>query len=621
MFETLKFKSKKNYYSKLISKYKNNLKNTWSVIKEVIGKTKIRSSTLPRRHVLNGIETFDKTTIANGFNDYFSSIGEKLAKNISSDNTFESYLSRNNINFPEKELTDDELKSAFDQLKPNKSSGYDEIHPTVVKQAYNLIKTPLKYIFKLSINTGDFPDKLKIARVTPIFKSGEETFLNNYRPISVLPCLSKILERIMYNRLYTFLNENNLLYEKQFGFQAAHSTDHAIVELANQIYSKFNENKFTLGVFIDLSKAFDTVDHDILLTKLKFYGIHNMNHKWFRSYLTSRKQFIECDKTKTKTNIITCGVPQGSILGPLLFLIYVNDLNKSSNILNPIMFADDTNLFYSHNDIKTLFKTVNNELKNIHEWFKANKLSLNADKTKYVFFHKTRISDYLPLQLPTLYIDAYKIKRVYFTKFLGVMLDENLTWKKHIELIESKMSKNIGILYKAKFLLNKTCLKNIYFSFIQSYLIYANIAWASTNQTKLKKIYSKQKHASRIIFQEGRYTHARPLMKTLNALNIYQINIFQTLVFMFKLKNNMAPKVFQNQFKSIQHKYPTKYSLQNFKQPKTISKLTKYSITSRGPELWNNFINNETKLITNISRFKKTIKKQILNFENEIIHF
>ena len=173
LFETLKFKSKKNYYSKLISKYKNNLKNTWSVIKEVIGKTKIRSSNLPRRLVLNGIETYDKTTIANGFNDYFSSIGENLAKNISSDNTFESYLSRNNINFPEKELTDDELKSAFDQLKPNKSSGYDEIHPTVVKQAYNLIKTPLKYIFKLSINTGDFPDKLKIARVTPIFKSGE----------------------------------------------------------------------------------------------------------------------------------------------------------------------------------------------------------------------------------------------------------------------------------------------------------------------------------------------------------------------------------------------------------------------------------------------------------------
>ena len=181
--------------------------------------------------VLNGIETYDKTTIANGFNDYFSSVGEKLAKNISSDNTFESYLSQNNINFPEKELSDDEVKSAFDQLKPNKSSGYDEIYPTVVKQAYNLIKTPLKYIFKLSINTGDFPDKLKIARVTPIFKSGEETFLNNYRPISVLPCLSKILERIMYNRLCTFLTENNLLYEKQFGFQAGHSTDNAIVEL------------------------------------------------------------------------------------------------------------------------------------------------------------------------------------------------------------------------------------------------------------------------------------------------------------------------------------------------------------------------------------------------------
>ena len=185
----------------------------------------------------------------------------------------------------------------------------------------------------------------------------------------------------MYNRLYNFLREHNLLYDKQFGFQASHSTDHAIIELTNQIYNSFNENKFTLGVFIDLSKAFDTVNHDILITKLKYYGVKNTNIKWFKSYLSSRKQFIAYDQAEqtSMTNII-CGVPQGSILGPLLFLIYVNDLYKASTILNPIMFADDTNLFHSHSDIKTLFQIVNKELTNINKWFQANKLSLNAKK-------------------------------------------------------------------------------------------------------------------------------------------------------------------------------------------------------------------------------------------------
>ena len=180
--------------------------------------------------------------------------------------------------------------------------------------------------------------------------------------------------------------KNNILYEKQFGFQTAHSTDHAIIQLVNEISKSFEENKFTLGVFIDLSKAFDTVNHKILITKLKNYGIRNKNLKWFISYLSNRKQFISCDEQHTDMANITCGVPQGSILGSLLFLIYVNDLYKASKILNPIMFADDTNLFFSSYDIKTLFHIVNQELINIHEWFKANKLSLNSSKTKYVFF-------------------------------------------------------------------------------------------------------------------------------------------------------------------------------------------------------------------------------------------
>ena len=271
---------------------------------------------------------------------------------------------------------------------------------------------------------------MKIARVTPIFKTGDKTLVTNYRPISILPCFSKLLERIMYNRVYNHLNEFGILYKKQFGFQKAHSTEHAILQLQSmwkivveQIHEAFKSGEFTLAVFIDLSKAFDTVDHQILVKKLEKYGLSGEILEWFSNYLTNRKQFIEygncTKKTWTNFELIKCGVPQGSILGPLLFLMYVND----------IMFADDTNFFFSHKNIKTLFEKTNNELKIINEWFKSNKLSLNMDKTNYIFFHRSKQKDTIPLKLPKLSINNTKIKRVTTTKFLGTLIDEHLTWK------------------------------------------------------------------------------------------------------------------------------------------------------------------------------------------------
>ena len=235
---------------------------------------------------------------------------------------------------------------------------------------------PSKYFFNLSVEKGVFPDDLKIARVTSIYK-GEDS--SNCRVVSVLQCFSKILERILYNRLYKYLIENNISYSKQFGFQNGHSTDHAVVQLADQIIESFENNKYTLGVFIDLSKAFDSVDHSILLKKLEIYGITERNHGWVKSV----GQISEKEKTTLET--ISCGVPQGSILGPHLFLLYVNNLKNTSNILDPIMFADDTNLLFIHKDIRYLFQTINQEFENINQWFISNKLSLNMKKQKLVF--------------------------------------------------------------------------------------------------------------------------------------------------------------------------------------------------------------------------------------------
>ena len=226
-----------------------------------------------------------------------------------------------------------------------------------------------------------------------------------------------------------------------------------------------------------MSKAFNTVDHSILLKKLKLYGITDKNLGWFESYLSNRKQYIEIgENSKTDLKYVSCGVPQGFILGPLLFLVYVNNLSNASCLLDPIMFANDTNLFFNHRDIKHLFTVVNNELINIKDWFTANELSLNVEKTKYPFFHKPSKKDDIHLRLPKLIINNYEIQREESMKFLEVLLDQHLTWKEHIKLTENKIAKNIGILYKAKPYLDKRALLCLYYSYIRSYLNYANTA-------------------------------------------------------------------------------------------------------------------------------------------------
>ena len=267
------------------------------------------------------------------------------------------------------------------------------------------------------------------------------------------------------------------------------------MKLANQIYESYERNKYTLGLFIDLSKAFDTVNHSVLIKKHQMYGVRGVNLSWFCSYLPNRKQYISLDHDRTiGTQNILCGVPQISILRPLLFLLYVNDLPNSS-VLEPIMFADVTNLFFEHTELRILFSMVNNELKKTYEWFNANKLSLNVGKTKYSPFHKPNKTDDLPLLLPKVLINDKEIERVGSIKFLGVLLYEYLSWKEHIRYTENKIAKNIGLLYRGKPFLGQHSLLTLYYSYIHTYLNYANLTWASTNRTNLKKLVSQQKHA------------------------------------------------------------------------------------------------------------------------------
>ena len=345
-----------------------------------------------------------------------------------------------------------------------------------------------------SLATGIVPLQLKIAKIVPVFKSGNTAVMDNYRPIALLSNFSKILEKVVCLRLYSFLDSNNILSGSQFGFRQGHSTTHPMVHFLNYISNAFEKKHHVLAVFCDLRKAFDTVDHAILFKKLYNIGIRGAQLKWFKDYLTDRKQFVN-GKSSSMLNL-SMGVPQGSILGPLLFLIYINDLPYASALYS-LLFADDTTLLASGPDIDMLFNHVNSEFNKITHFFRLNKLALHPNKTSYVIFTNSQAARSTECQL---YINnnnpnspcnenlILPIKRITgddeypSVKFLGINFDPQLTFKHHVQSISKKISSSLYFLRSAKHVLTKNALTSIYYSLVHSHLIYGILIWSCCAQ-------------------------------------------------------------------------------------------------------------------------------------------
>ena len=478
--------SRKLHYADRIKEASGNTNTTWKIIKEVMG-TKIHPP--PNDNItLNGSKILHPALYPNSFNSFFTNIGPELANNINSPNAhFTDYLSDPNQESLFLTPTNpSEIINIARSLRNSKSSGFDGISMSLLKQIIHPLASPLTHIFNNSLSQGVFPDLFKIAKVNPIFKKDNPHEISNYRPISLLPSISKILEKIVYTRLYKFINKYNILNSNQYGFRKNFSTDLALLQIYDKITNAIAQKEHVIGIFCDLSKAFDTLNHNILLSKLNHYGIRGQSLSWFRDYLNNRRQYVTFNHHDSDSLLVRCGVPQGSILGPLLFLLYVNDIIKTSSTLSFVLFADDTNIFYSHKDINSLNNTINREINKVSNWFKANKLSLNTKKTHFMYFRHHSHNINTPIYIN---IDGTPLEQKNNSKFLGVIIDESLTWNQHIHHVTMCVSKSIGIISKLKFILPHKTLFLLYNSLVLPYIIYCNAVWANCSSFKLNSIF------------------------------------------------------------------------------------------------------------------------------------
>ena len=557
--------AKIRYYSDQFDKNKSNIRHTWSTIKEILNKCKDKKD-FPTFFTIKGETITDKTDLSNNFNSFFANIGENLSSDIkyTGNKTTSSYLKQRVVcSFQFECVPTTEVTKIIKNLASKNSSGHDGISARFIKRILETITPPLTHIINQSLCTGIFPDRLKIAKVIPLFKKGDQHILDNYRPISLLPVISKVFEKIVFDQLYQYFTDNDLIFTSQYGFRKLHSTELASIELIDRIAQYMDSGKLPLSIFLDLSKAFDTLDHSILLDKLKFYGISNTPLRWFQSYLRSRQQFVEFDGTCSGITFINTGVPQGSILGPLLFLIYMNDIHMASDKFDMILYADDTNLISplcsfnssfsgTKNDVKHVSEQINIELTNIQEWLNINKLSLNVRKTKYMIFHHyqrniTNIS-------PTLKINCEPIERVTEFNFLGLTIDEHLSWKPHIQKISNKIARTLGIMCRLKNFLPTDILRILYNSLILPHLHYSVLSWGF----KMGRLDKLQKRAVRIISNSRYNSHTDPLFKKFNLLKLKDLFELNVLKLFYKYRHNTLPFYVSNMFSdcTISHSYP-----------------------------------------------------------------
>ena len=627
--------AKRKFYDSYFKKYSNDGRKQWQMINDLLNR-KVKAKKGISKLIYNNRTLTNSQGIANGLNDFFCNIAQQLKDENSSttnggippDITLRN-SQRNLVSMKIEDCSTLEIINIINALK-NKATSDLGIQP--LKFVCTEISPVLNHLISSSLQQGVFPTKLKCAKVIPLHKGGSKTEISNYRPISLLSCFSKIYEKIMHARLTKFLKENSIIYGSQYGFRSGHCSEHALLEAQNKIVKALERKQIAVLLLLDFSKAFDMVDHNILLRKLEHYGIRGVCLSWFQSYLSNRQQYVAVDNCASEKHTLKYAVPQGSILGPTLFILYINDLPNIDRFTEYIFFADDANLIITGNTYEEVNNKVNTLLQNVQNWVVQNGLKLNISKTKYMIFTNKARQDI------NVNISGVRVEQSTSERFLGVMIDSNLNWIRHINLLSTKISRNAGILYKLKGLVPDTTLKTIYNSFVQSHLNYCSTVWGMGSENSLKKLFSAQKKAIRGTdnkFNNYFYDksvgkspcHTKEFFVRLNILTLPNLISKNCLMMMHKIYLNVTPPHIHNMFKIVnRNNNNSRRDPVYFEIPYYRLKSSDKTLTYKGPILYNNIVNKLNNILTRdvpqmqnkfTNPFKSVVTSHLLKVQSE----
>ena len=592
-------KARRNFYTNRLSNVENH-NQIWSILKDVMPNKKSSQ---------DGSSRSDNTSQANQFNEYFANVGTELASKIPviSSNVNHNDTAQSSFDFTS--VTEDEVLKILMSMKNKKSMGFDGIPMQILKMSTPVIIPSLTHLFNKSLANGVFPSQWKIAKLIPLFKSGDKSSPANYRPIALLPCVSKVLEKIVQKQLTNYLKVNNLLCAAQSGFRDKHSTTTALLKVTDDWLSAIDRGLYTGAIFIDLKKAFDTVDHFIMLQKLKQMGFSDACITWFKSYLTKRKVVTFFNSSLSESSDIHHGVPQGSILGPVLFVIYINDIVKQVKNCSIELYADDTVLYFSHHDPSRIENILNNDLQRVYDWMCVNKLSLNLQKTEsFLIGSRTMLArrKFLCIKLC-----GQPIKHKETVKYLGLTLDQQLKWDVHIDVLFGKASKLVNYLSRLRHILNETCLKLIYNSLILPLFDYADLVYDSSNLQHTMKLQKLQNRAGRIILGINPYKHVsnHAIHQILNweTLLIRRKKHINTMV--FKCLHDLSAPYLKESFKFASRSYSLR-SNGNLSLPKPKTEYCRRAFLYRGASNYND-LPQETKSCSSLITFNEMMNEII----------
>lgn len=605
--------AKRNYYREFVVRNKDNTHKLAKLFDELSGKTKSENITALS---YNNKTVTDSKEIANILNTHFTTISDRYTNRDKHNSEpdlaplrryIRQRLPPGNV-FKIPLITEHHMNKLLKELDVSKATGLDDISARLIKLGSPHIVKALVELCNRSIETGTFPESWKLAKVIPLYKKNSKEDAGNYRPISILPVLSKLLEKHVANNLIEFLTVNDLLAKRQSGFRPKHSCETALHQMVDEWTSRIMDKKIVGLLFVDFSKAFDLVDHKIILQKLSEYNFHKSSLDWFTSYLTDRKQIVKANDTTSEEGALTTGVPQGSILGPIIFLMSINDMPLYGSLSDITIFADDATESVFANTVMEVETKLQEKANDIETWSSDNKMVVNVDKTKTMLISNNQKLRTLTNRNLIVKVGEKTVEQVSHEKLLGIQIDEALTWDDQVKQVRKQVLYKLYILRKIKDYLPINIRKLFFSYYVKPHLDYCNTVWGNTTKKNIEAINKLLKQAARLILCKDYSTPSDEMFKELGWSTFQENKTQREALLVYKALNNMAPPYLTQMFQYV-HEVGRPGLRSTTDQKLYFPRAHPKSLRFSGPRIWNN-ISDYTRNAKSVNAFKASYLKE-----------